>query len=259
MAKTNETTAVAKAKASALPADLLGAMEADKGERQQFDSSQLIIPRINILQDLSPQVKKSNAAHVEGAEPGQFFNNVAGTLDRMITFVPASFHVRYIAWKPRKQGGGLVDQNLTLEEVEQNFEADGIGRWIGQMSPGRGEPAVNVEVIESPEWVGMAMSENWGWMPVAISFPGTKAKSARKMNTAIEMTEVEGANGPFTPPAFYHTFELSSVLEQSGDDSWFGFQVSHLGLGKTPKHIVEKAKALKKSLQSGEAAVADAE
>lgn len=254
---TKTKTDVATANQTGISADLMSDMEADKGERQHFDSSQLIIPRINILQDLSPQVKKSNAAYVEGAEPGMLFNNVTGTLDKLITFVPAAFHVRYIAWRPRKQGGGLVDQNLKLAEVEENFEADGIGRWIGQMSPGRGEPAVSVEVIETPEWVGMAKGEKWNWMPVAMSFPATKSKASRKINTSIEMTEVEGPNGPFTPPAFYHSFDLTTVMETSGDDTWFSFVPTHLGLGKETKHVIDKAKALKRSLVDGSAKVAE--
>ena len=251
--------AVAVADKNQLPAELMADMEEHRRERQQFDAAQLIVPRISILQDLSPQVKKSNAQYIGGAEPGMYFNNVANTLDSMITFVPAKFHVRYIAWRPRKQGGGLVSQSLTLEEVEENFEADGIGRWIGNMSPKKGEPAVAVEIIETPEWVGYAKGKDWNWMPVAMSFPSTKGKSARKINSSIDMIEVDNGNGPFTPPAFYSTFELGAALEQSGDDSWFGFTVQHLGLGKTEKHVVDKAYALKKSLESGEAEVADAE
>ncbi len=241
--------------AGKLPAHLSN-MESDaKEHRQEFKPDQLIIPRINILQDLSPQVKERNAAYVDGARPGMFFNNVVNKLDRQFLFTPAKFTVAYIAWKPRVDGGGLVDQGLSLDEVKENFQEDGLGRWVGAMSPRQGEAAVNVEIIETPTWVGIATGEAWGPMPVAISFPGTKSKASRKINTTIDMCEEMGANGPFTPPAFYHQFTISSVLETRGDDEWFGFAVTHNGYAD--ERVVEKAKALKVSFDKGDAELAE--
>ena len=241
-----------------LPAGLMEDMEGDKGQKQDFGADMLIIPRISILQDLSPQVKKTNAAYVEGAEVGQFFNNVVNALDSKIKFIPSKFAVRYIAWRPRRAGGGLVSQDLTEEEVRENFAEDGLGRWVGMMKDNSGD-SVSVEIIMTPEWVGFAKGEDWDWMPVAMSFPSTKAKAARKINTAIELCVVKGKGGPFSPASFYHTFDLTSVMEQSGDDTWFSYNVSHLGIGKTEKYIVDKAKALKVQLEKGEAQVEDAE
>lgn len=245
--------AVAKT-GNSLPASMMQNMEDDAVEHgQKFDSDQLIIPRISILQDLSPQVKQSHSKFVEGARPGLFFNNVVNKMDQSILFTPAKFNVRYIAWRPRKDGGGLVDQNMSKEEVEENFDQTGIGSWVGQMAPRPGEDPVKVEVIQSPEWVGIATGETWGPMPVAISFPMTKSKAARDINTTINLTEEEGKNGPYTPPAFYHQFTLQSALESRGDDTWFGYVVIHDGYAE--ESVIARAKELKIAFDDGKAEV----
>jgi hypothetical protein len=229
-------------------------MEDDSAQHEQkFDSDQLIIPRLNILQDLSPQVKEHKPEYVKGAKVGLIFNNVTNTLDDVITFIPSKFSVAYIAWQENR--GGLVDQNLTKEEVDENFEENGIGQWTGLIRPKGKKDAVRVDVIETPTWVGMASGKGWGPMPVAMSFPSTKAKAARKINTAIDLTEVQGKNGPFKPPAFYHQFTLSTVLETSGENDWFSWVIHHDGFCKDA-HAVEKAKALKIAFDKGNAEVA---
>jgi len=250
MAKTEVAKTETK---SQLPAGMMADMEQDSEKHgQSFASDQLIIPRLLILQDLSPQVKRTKAEFIEGAKVGDICNNVTGTLDSSITFYPAKFFVRYIAWQENR--GGLIDQTLTKEEVEENFEENGIGQWTGLITPRGKKDPVRVDVIETPEWVGIASGEGWGPMPVAISFPVTKAKSARKINTAINLTEMQGKNGPFTPAAFYHKFTLGTAVESSGDNDWFGWTIHHDGINDD-MYTINKAKALKIAFDEGKAEV----
>jgi len=247
-------------KSQTLPATM-DMEEESQGHEQKFARDQLITPRIKILQDLSPEVKERNAAYIEGARPGLMCNEVLGVLCREIEFVPAKFFVRYIAWQPRSAGGGLVNPNLTREDCDQ-FEDVGIGSWTGMMVPAKGKDPVRVEIAETPEWVGIAKGfgledgVEWGPMPCAISFPSTKAKHARKINSVISLTEREGKNGPFTPAAFFHKFTLSTALETSGDDEWFGYHVQHVGVGVDPD-MSARAKNLKIAFDEDRATVDD--
>lgn len=240
-----------------LPADLMEQMEEDSQYRQVFDGSMLMIPRIDLLQDLSPEVKRQNPEYVEGAEAGLIFNKVRRTLDSEILFVPSQFFVRYLAWKPRNAGGGLVDQNLTLEECQTNFKPDGIARWVGMINVRSGEEPVRVEVIETPEWVGYAKSEHFDWMPVAISFPSTKAKVAREMNTLIDMTKIprKNGNGRYTPASFAHVFKLAPIFVP-GDNSYYNWKYEWAGYN-TDREVIADAKALRLSFEQGRAAVED--
>lgn len=227
--------AKAPAKAKTTAVDLMGDMEADAHIYQHTpQQDMLLIPRVKILQDLSPEVKPEHAKYVEGARPGMIFNEVNGSFTASMVFTPFDFTVRYIAWRPRKQGGGLVDPNLTLQECEENFEANGIGSWTGLMRPTPEEDPIRVEVHQTPEFLGVAKTELWGPMPIALSMPSTKVKTAKKINTAITLTEVPGKNGPFIPPMFYHQFVFHTAIENSGDDSWYGFVTNHLGVGGIP-------------------------
>ena len=234
--------------------------------RQTFERDMLTIPRLKILQDLSPEVNDRKAEFIEGARPGLICNEQNRRLDSEVLFIPSAFSVRYIAWRPRKQGGGLVDPNLTLEEVEQNFQSDGIGSWIGMMKPSANEEPIRVEVHQTPEYVGIAKGKDWGPMPVAISMPSTKVKAARKINTSVELTELQGRNGPFRPAMFYHMFRLATGLESGNENEWFGYVVHHLGvagdggaLASDPVYLdmVRRAKELKVSFDAGMAKADD--
>lgn len=257
-------TAVAVAAAQGDAVALSGAfdlseMEGDKGLTQHFDAAQLIIPRLLLLQDLSPQVKDRNAEYVPGAKPGLFHNSVTKALSPTVMFIPAHFVVRYIAWRPRLEGGGLVDQGLTLRDVTENFDQVGIGSWAGRMAPRKDAAAVNVEVKETPEWVGMCKGETWDWMPMAISFPGTKSKTARGMNTEISLMKLDGARGKFTPPSFYHQYLLTSGIEKgAGTDEWYGFIARRVGFVQD-RDALQEAKQLKIDFERGDAVVADSD
>jgi len=259
--KLSEQAAVVPAKqaASNLPAvvddDLAAEMAAARGDAQGFEAEQLKIPRIKLLQDLNPETKRRDPAYIEGAEPGFILNSLIRTIDEKIEFVPAKFMVRYIAWRPRKDGGGLVDMDLTREECDENFTSDGLGKWVGAMTPRNGEEPVKVEIIQTPEWVGYAKSASFDWMPVAISFPGTKNQTVRDINTTINLTKMTDDKGEFTPAAYFHLFELNSFLVP-GDLPYYNFGQKHLGWCREKK-VRDDAKKLKHSLERGDTVVED--
>ena len=273
MAKTKEeSTALVMNPATGEMVDpsVLFNMEGFEGEGlgQDFEKDDLIIPRITILQDLSPQVKERKAEFVEGAKVGMIYNSINNALDAKLMFIPAHYHAPWVAWKPRPDGG-LVDNDVDpaiLTEAEGFFE-DGIDRFTGHMSPfGTDADKVKVEVIKTPTWVGIAVGENGWTMPVAISFPATKSKAARKINTAINLCKRKRSNGDgtFRPPGFAHTFELGTAIEQAGENEWFGYTVNHVSAAndQSTDPIVTQALAeaieLARAFASGEARVADA-
>lgn len=244
-----------------LPAELLAEMGQDiaDGLAQEFKADDLLIPRITILQDLSPQVKEHKAEYVQGARPSMIYNSVNNALETALYFVPAKYHAPWVAWKPRPDGGLVsndVDPSILTEE--NGFVEDGIDRYVGHMRPTPNEDPVKVEVIKTPEWLGIARGAD-GWvMPAAISFPATKSKVARKINSSIDLTEVEIQPNVFRKlPPFYHTFLLSTALESAGDNEWWGFTVVHEGYGGTDPRLRDKARELRKAFEEGRATVAD--
>ena len=70
--------AVAKAKAKAnLPSEeVLDLLSMHEGEGLDYETSDLQIPFIRIIQALSPQINKRDPAYIDGASSGDVFNTV---------------------------------------------------------------------------------------------------------------------------------------------------------------------------------------
>ena len=78
-----------------LPAELAAAFEDDAGFGfEEVTSSDLQIPFLRIIQALSPQLKKSDAAFIEGAGQGDIFNTVTNKVwdaDEGVIVLPSAF------------------------------------------------------------------------------------------------------------------------------------------------------------------------
>jgi len=74
---------------------------------ENVGTDDMIIPRIELIQALSPVRKKSDPAYIEGAEEGMLYNNVTRTLyGTEVTVVPVYYTKQFLVWKDRKAGGG---------------------------------------------------------------------------------------------------------------------------------------------------------
>lgn len=79
MANSKKTEVVAAEKSEgALPAGFdMSEMEADAASNPSMTAGDVALPYIAVLQDMSPQVKRHEAAYIEGSEAGMFFDNAA--------------------------------------------------------------------------------------------------------------------------------------------------------------------------------------
>jgi hypothetical protein len=104
------STAVAKAKSTEISADLLDDIFDNAGEGASYDSSEMQIPFVRLLQALSPQLKKKDPQYIDGAASGDIFNNVTGQYwsgEEGIVVVPCYQTTKYLEFTPREQGGGF--------------------------------------------------------------------------------------------------------------------------------------------------------
>ncbi len=84
----------------------------------------LLIPRITILQDLSPQVKKNKPEFIEGAEIGDFCDTAAGEVFKEMLLLPCYFAVINLEWAPRATGKGLIANHGTSREIFKDSRQD---------------------------------------------------------------------------------------------------------------------------------------
>ena len=94
----------------------------DQGAGAEGISSQdLMVPRITILQSMSPQINKRDGKYVEGAEVGYIFNTVSNEAtdgEKGITVVPIKYRRAHIEWKPNR-GGFVRDHGADSSILEQ--------------------------------------------------------------------------------------------------------------------------------------------
>lgn len=80
----------------------------------------IALPRIDVLQALSPQIKKTDPAHIEGSEQGVLYNTITEELyGPSILFIPVYFRKEWIIWKDRKKGGGYFGSFPTEYAAER--------------------------------------------------------------------------------------------------------------------------------------------
>lgn len=85
-----------------LPAHLQGAAKTAK--LGNIDQSDLIIPRVKLLQMTSPEVTEQ-----DGAKPGSFWHTIAGVdLGKEVKAIPIVFRKSFVLWSPRDDERGIL-------------------------------------------------------------------------------------------------------------------------------------------------------
>lgn len=101
MTKSNELVEVNETLPSFLKKDTARGSE-------QVGSQDVSIPRLSIIQDLSPQRKKNDAKYITGAEEGMAFNTATNELfEGAIGIIPVYFRKEWVIWKDINKGGGF--------------------------------------------------------------------------------------------------------------------------------------------------------
>jgi hypothetical protein len=119
-----EVAAPAKKQENAVAAysDVFAAHAGDGLEN--VTASDLIIPRLAILQDLSPQVKKTKPEYIEGAQVGDICDvGTSELFEPPLIFLPVHYVKQWLEWAPRASGKGLVkihNDNSILEKCTRD-------------------------------------------------------------------------------------------------------------------------------------------
>jgi hypothetical protein len=122
------STAVANAKETAVSTDVMDDIFEFAGEGAAFDSSEMQIPFIRLLQPLSPQLNKKKAEFIEGASSGDAFNNVTGQHwdgEKGISVIVCFQTTKYLEFVPRDSGGGFKGEINPASHLLQQTSRQG--------------------------------------------------------------------------------------------------------------------------------------
>lgn len=154
-----------------------------KGNRgsEEVDSNDLVLPRIGVLQALSPQIKKSDPKFIQGAEQGKVWNTLTGELygDDGIIFVPVLFRKEWVAFKDRNKGGGFKGSWPYAEAANAEKAVNAM------------EDAADIELMESHSHIGYVVKGDGSLEQAIISCTKSAIKFSRKLNSLVTMAGVD--------------------------------------------------------------------
>lgn len=143
----------------------------------------LVIPRLEVVQSLSPCRQKNDPDYIEGAEEGQLYNNVTRELyGEEVTVIPCFFLKEWLIWKDRKKGGGFRGAFPTKEAADKG---------IAELRDGDGKPEnpADFTALDTAQHFCLLLPPNGGKpQQIVISMAKSKMKVSRKWNSLIQLT-----------------------------------------------------------------------
>jgi hypothetical protein len=197
---------------------------------EDVTANEMILPRIDVIQALSPQIKKNDPAFIPGAEQGVIFNTVTGELyGPEITFVPVLFRKEFTVWKLRKAGGGFC--GAYKHEADAEFA-------VSQM-----ENPSDYEVVESHQHFCIALTEH-GPQEAVFSMTKSKLKVSRALNTLVQIAGVD---------RFAKAYKLCAVEDSGAKGDYWTFKAHPVGF--VSEDLYKKGRQLYEMIKAGAADV----
>lgn len=236
VATKEENTAVAAFDASMFEADA----QIGLGNISQED---LALPFLKIVSGLDSILDER-----DDVRKGDILNTVTGEVYKGkdgIRVVPCAYQRKFIQWPPRGQGLGaptaIYDPTDAMPETKRDendnkeYLTDGSGEYIEQTA----------------QWYVKIIGEDGAATNALIAMKSTQLKKSRKWMSMIMSRQMNGANGPFTPPMFSHVYLLKSVSEENSKGSWHGWEMS-VDAPVADAGLYHSAKAFNQSIEKGE-------
>ena len=190
----------------------------------------MILPRVDVLQALSPQIKKSDASYIDGAEQGLIFNTVTGQIyGSSVTFIPVLFRKEWTVWKLRKAGGGFCGAFQNASDAE-DFRTT-------MQNPD------DHEVVESHQHFAMVLTDH-GPEEAVFSMTKSKLKVSRALNTLVQIAGVD---------RFAKAYRLDAVGISGDKGDFWSFKTHPVGF--VSKELYERGKNLYEMIKAGAADV----
>lgn len=231
------TAETSQAVAAKGPSEVLDPRQANvpdyirKGEgrgNENVEMADVVIPRIEIIQALSPALKANDPDYIEGAKQGDLYNSVTRELyGPSVTVVPVFFKKQYLCWKDRKKGGGFGGAFDTI--------ADAVARIKEEDEPELWEPT------ETAQQLVLVLRQDGGIDEAVVSMNRTKLKVSRQWNSLIRLNQND---------RFSRIYNLFTVDERNANgDEYKNFAVMSGGFPNETAY--RKAESLYAALTSG--------
>lgn len=193
---------------------------------ENVTSADIIVPRLNILQSLSPQLNPKKPEFINGSSVGDICDVGTGEIFKEgILFLPVYYRKDYLEWAPRSSGKGLVaiHDSSILDECTKNDK--------NQYMLSNGN-----YISETAQFFGLNITAKG--RKSFIPMTSTQLKKARRLLTLSTGEKLDRPDGStFTPPLFYRAYNLTTVVESNNEGEWSGWKVER---GPTLPELAEQ-------------------
>ena len=202
-------------KAEAMPVTSLDALllESSQDTTSDFDQRDLTVPRVKLLQALSPELTKNDPAFIKEARPGDILlpDRTLIQGDDGIVFIPVAYKREGLVFKPKR--GGFV------ANLGQDY-ADLLATCTKGQDGEDMTPEGN-ELIETATYFGFVINDGQP-QPCVMSMNKSQWKSAKKLNTLISQYREKSGNGTLIcPPIFWRAWKFTSDATSNDKGNWF--------------------------------------
>lgn len=226
------------------------------GGMEEATTSDFIIPRIAILQGLSPRVTKGSDEYDPSLKVGDIFDfSSKEALSSPLLVVPMFFQKRWLQWpwprraRERKPPIAVFEDASCLHEL--GCERDDVS---GKMITADGDSIIEETAI----WYVINWEHN-RQMSV-ISFASSRLRAHKEW---LHLCRTERMSNGAIPPTYYRGYLLSTVPQSNEKGSWVGWQIDRseklqdlMGNDLSDmKSLMEDIKSFKEALNIGKARV----
>jgi len=200
---------------------------------ENVGTSDLVIPRLEIAQLLSPCLKDSKPEYIAECREGDIYNTVTrGVFPREtgVLVIPILYKKEYLVWKDRKEGGGFRGSFATIGEANERIAGEKDAQFLTAAETGQ-QLVLVVNEDGSTDESMLAM----------VSMSRTKLKVSKNWNSLIRL------NGG---DRFSRVYRLITSDEQnSNGDEYKNFQVMAAGFPEEGAYAL--AETIYESVASG--------
>lgn len=194
---------------------------------ENVGTDDLVIPRLILLQKISPELDKNDALFIEGAEDGQFANSLTREVyNAPINIVPVFYRKEYVVFKDRKKGGGFRGM-FANEELAKTFCADH-------------EEGADLEITETGNHFCFIVKEDGSHEEISIPMTSTKLKVSRQINSLVRMRGGDRWAG---------CYALGSVSQKNDLGTFYNYSVVNNGWAS--KEVYEAGEKVYEQIKSG--------
>ena len=218
---------------------LTSMFEQDKaGGMDGMGQGDFAMPFLRVLGQLSPEVNERDAKYVEGAKAGMIFNTVTKqAYDGVegVNVIPCGYKREYVEWSDRGEG---TSAPVAIHSVESGMIKEATrGADYKDRLP-------NGNYLENTASY-FVLTEDM--QQALITMKSTQLKVSRSWNSMMNSIKLQGKNGMFTPAAYSHVYNLSTVQQSNDKGTWFGWNVQKVGPIQD-KNLYEAAKQFASSV-----------